>query len=408
MFANACPVLSTAISSGARKLLLTMVLAFVSMGAARAEAAPDFVAALETVIQRGNALADAYRAEDGLTSSDAFSDLYFDDFEASGLENAIARRDGGRKADLEGRFSQLISLSAKGAAQVEVVSAWEHLRVGLMEEQAVFNAASGGDSWWPSFSAAFLILLREGAEALLVVGALVAYVQRVGERKHMTMLYGAIFAAVVASFFTAWAIFTSVMGLDGRALEALEGLTMLLAAGVLLYVGHWLLSKREAERWQAYIHKHVDGAIESGSGVSLMAAVFLAVYREGAETVLFYQALIADHPDGGDAILSGFVLAALVLAGLFVAIRILGLRLPLKMFFTATAVTLGALAVVFVGKGVAELQVIRWVPATQWDGGFQVSWLGLFPTLESLGAQLAILVILALGSCWPLLRRRAS
>lgn len=414
MFANVCEGRLAlnhkgSLGSFSRLAVGVMVLLLTLMGGVKASyAGEDPARAVDIVIQNGDQLVGTYRAEDGLTSSDAFSDLYFDDFEGRGLEAAIALRDAQRKAALESRFSSLISMSAKGAPVDDVRTAWQQLRGELEHERSVFLASAGMDAWWPSFTAAFLILLREGAEALLVVAALVAYVQRSGEQKHMRMMYAAMVIAVVASLLTAWAIFTSVMGLDGYALEALEGGTMLVAAGVLAYVGHWLLSKRDAQRWQAYIHKHVDGAIASGSGISLAVAVFLAVYREGAETVLFYQALVIDQPGSVDAIVSGFALAVLVLSVLFAAIWLLGLRLPIKTFFTATAVLLAALAVVFVGKGMAALQVLRWVPATAWDGGPQVSWLGLFPTVEGLGAQAIILLAMILIGVSPSFKKAAS
>ncbi|MDH3231572.1 MAG: FTR1 family iron permease [Alphaproteobacteria bacterium] len=354
-----------------------------------------------TLVEQGDALAAAYEPADGLGTSDGFSDLYFDVFEAGGLEAAIGRREAGRKAEIESYFSRIISGSAKGAPEQEIAEGWRQLRQAMLEERAVFAAAPAASSWLSTGIQAFLLLLREGVEALLVVGALIAYVQRAGGGRAMPMLYGGIVAALVASLVTAAVVRASVVGLDGRALEAVEGITMLLAAAVLLYVGHWMLARREAERWQGYIRRKVDAAVETGSGFALAAAVFLAVYREGAETVLFYHALLADAQGTEGAAVLGFLAAAVVLAALFMAVRTLGLRLPLKPFFTLTAALLLGLAFIFVGKGIVELQVIRWLPTTAVQGMPQLPWIGVFPSVEGLAAQAAFVLIAGFGLLLP-------
>ncbi len=354
----------------------------------------------DRMVEQGDALAAAYDPSDGFATSDGFSDLYFDVFEGGGLEAAIGSRDAGRKAEIESYFSRIIGASAKGAAEPEIAEGWRKLRQALIEERALY-AALPASSWLSTGIQAFLLLLREGVEALLVVGALIAYVQRAGGGRAMPMLYGGIVAALVASLVTAVFVRASVAGLDGRALEAVEGITMLLAAAVLLYVGHWMLARREAERWQGYIRRKVDAAVETGSGLALAAAVFLAVYREGAETVLFYHALIADAQGSEGAAVLGFLAAAVVLAALFMAVRTLGLRLPLKPFFTLTAVLLLGLAFIFVGKGIVELQVIRWIPTTAVPGMPQLPWIGVFPTVEGLAAQAAFVLIAGFGLLLP-------
>jgi high-affinity iron transporter len=355
----------------------------------------------ETLIDEGEALAAGYDPVAGIDTSDAFSDLYFDVFEGGGLEAAIGRRDAGRKAEIESYFSRIISASARGADKQAVADGWQTLRQALVEERALHAGAPAASSWLATAIQAFLLLLREGVEALLVVGALIAYVQRAGGGRALPMLYGGIVAALVASLATAGVVRASVIGLDGRALEAVEGITMLLAAAVLLYVGHWMLARREAERWQNYIRHKVDAAVETGSGLALAAAAFLAVYREGAETVLFYHALIADAQGTEGAAVLGFLAAAIVLAALFVAVRSLGLRLPLKPFFTVTAALLLGLAFIFVGKGIVELQVIRWLPTTAVEGMPQLPWIGVFPSVEGLAAQAAFVLIAGFGLLLP-------
>lgn len=376
-------------------LFLCLLLSAVASNAPAAETSSPEVA--DRLIEHGDLLISNYESASGLDTSDGFSDLYFDVFEGQGLEADIGRRDADRKAELESYFSRIISASAQNSGKEEIRAAWQQLRQALVDERAALVIPAPESNWLATAIQSFLLLLREGAEALLVVGALMAYVQRTGGKRAMPVLYGGIAAALVASVVTAIFVRASVAGLDGRTLEAVEGITMLLAAAVLLFVGHWMLAKRENERWQTYIRDKLDAAMESGSGLALAVAVFLAVYREGAETVLFYQALLADAHGNESAAASGFIAAAAVLAALFMAIRTLGLRLPLKPFFTLTAALLLSLAFIFVGKGIVELQVIRWLPTTAIDGMPQLSWIGLFPSLEGLAAQTAFVLIATLA-----------
>lgn len=376
-------------------LLLCLLLSAVASNAPAAETWSPEVA--DRLIERGDLLISNYEPASGLDTSDGFSDLYFDVFEGQGLEAAIGRRDADRKAELESYFSRIISASAQNSGKEDIRAAWQQLRQALVEERAAMVIPAPESNWLATAIQSFLLLLREGAEALLVVGALMAYVQRTGGKRATPVLYGGIAAALVASVVTAIFVRASVAGLDGRTLEAVEGITMLLAAVVLFFVGHWMLAKRENERWQTYIRGKVDAAMENGSGLALAVAAFLAVYREGAETVLFYQALLADAHGNESAAASGFIAAAAVLTALFMAVRTLGLRLPLKPFFTLTAALLLSLAFTFVGKGIVELQVIRWLPTTAIDGVPQLSWIGLFPSLEGLAAQTAFVLIASLA-----------
>jgi high-affinity iron transporter len=183
---------------------------------------------------------------------------------------------------------------------------------------------------------------------------------------------------------------------------------MLLATAVLFYVSYWLTSKAEAERWQRYVQTQVQAALGAGSLVTLWCAAFLAVYREGAETVLFYQALLAGSgPGEGGAVLAGLGVGSLVLVALFLLLRSGALRISIRPFFTVTSVLLYALAFVFAGRGIRELQEsgligatpASWIPT--WD------FLGLYPTWESVGLQ-AVLVAAAAVAAIHLVRRRGQ
>jgi high-affinity iron transporter len=178
--------------------------------------------------------------------------------------------------------------------------------------------------------------------------------------------------------------------------EALEGFTMLLATGVLFYVSYWLVSKIEVARWNAFVRGQMEKALGAGSGLALAAVAFLAVYREGFETILFYKALLDSSGTAGLApVVMGIALGSVLLVGIYFAVTYTGFRLPLKPFFAVTSGMLYYMAFVFAGKGMAELQGAGWVSLTPVGWGPRMPFMGVYPTLESLGVQ-AVLVALAL------------
>jgi high-affinity iron transporter len=208
-------------------------------------------------------------------------------------------------------------------------------------------------------------------------------------------------AAVGASLLTAFALET-VFHLTPAKREALEGGTMVVATAVLFYVSYWLLSKMEVAKWNHFVKSKVQDALTSGSGLALASAAFLAVYREGFETVLFYKALfITGGATGGTMpILAGIVLGSVVMVGVYIAISRFGLRLPLKPFFGVTSAFLYYMAFVFAGKGVAELQEGGLLPTTIIPGGPRLPALGIYPTVESLLVQGVLLGLLLLALVW--------
>jgi high-affinity iron transporter len=175
----------------------------------------------------------------------------------------------------------------------------------------------------------------------------------------------------------------------------LEGLTLLLAAAVLVFVGHWLLAKADVVRWKRYLEKRLVGGAGAGSALALGLVSFLAVYREGVETVLFYRALLSTEGASNAAIVAGLVAGLLALAGLCYGIYRFGVRIPLRPFFAGTSAVLLLLAFVFAGKGVHELQEARVVSEARVPF-IRLSALGIYPTVETLATQALVLVAIAL------------
>jgi len=171
-----------------------------------------------------------------------------------------------------------------------------------------------------------------------------------------------------------------------------------LAVAVLFLVSFWLISQAQAKKWQEYIQSKIQQSLSSKSNFALGFAAFLAVYREGAETVLFYQALMASNPSSAlPYIIFGFGVGLAALAVIYFIMRLGSVKLPLKPFFAVTGILLYYLAFVFAGQGVKELQAGGLVSITPLPGFPLIGFLGVFPTLETVSVQAALVVLFVGG-----------
>jgi high-affinity iron transporter len=241
------------------------------------------------------------------------------------------------------------------------------------------------------------ILFREGLEALLVIIALVAGVRNMGSAIKTRSIYLGAILAVAASLVLAWVVYDLI---GDNASDTLEGVFQLFAAATLFYVSSWLTAKVQAERWTQFINSRVENAEKSGlPSLALGLTAFLAVMREGAETIVFFQALIAGASEAMErhAVQAGIAVAAIGLAIAFVVLRKAASRIPIGAFFAVTSILLYGLAVVFVGQGIASLQEAGVVGASFVSHVPTIGVLGLYPTVQSLTAQ-AVLVVFAMAA----------
>jgi high-affinity iron transporter len=252
------------------------------------------------------------------------------------------------------------------------------------------------------FVGALTILLREGVEALLIVIAMVAFLRKAERPQALHYVHAGWISALAAGALT-WVVATYVVSISGASREVTEGLSSLFAAAVLLSVGLWMHQKGQAGQWQAYLKQHLTAAMEKRSAWALFALAFIAVYREVFETVLFYSALAADG--NGPALLAGFVTGLVLLSVIAVIFLRTSARMPIGKFFSFSSVLVAALAVVLVGKGIAGLQEAGWLTATPVSGP-RMPVLGLYPTIQTYAAQLALLLAAGLGFGFNLMKVR--
>lgn len=335
----------------------------------------------------GSAMAMAHGGDAGGAEAKVF-DAYMA-FEA--VEGSLNATDPGIVSDAERAFTAL-RVAVRGA---EPDLAARHGAV-LVELARAERALTSGRSSTGMFIASLLLLLREGFEAILVVGAIMAVLLKAGASHRRSTVRWGIAAAIVASLLTAVAL-EVVFRVTPAQREALEGGIMLVAAATLFYVSYWLVSKIEIQAWTRFVKGHIKSAVESGSGLALAGVAFLAVYREGFETVLFYKALYITGGSGSAAaVTSGIVAGFVLLVGVYFAIEKFGLKLPMRPFFAVTGATLAYMAFVFAGSGIKELQEGRLVSTTLVPGGPRNEFLGIYPTVEGLAVQgFILLAILA-------------
>ena len=346
------------------------------------------------------ALAQASKGQ-GQAGSDLVNKAYYQYYEKLGFEkNVMNAISGNRVSQVEYQFKETRMAMVAGKPAKTLVN---DLKSMLVEDAAILDggAADQVNGWTTfltsAFGQAFVVLLREGLEAILVVAAIIAYLVKAGHKDKVRHIYWGIAAGLVASGLVAL-LFTLLFNGNGPQQEILEGVVALVAMLMLLYTSNWMLSKSSVESWNHYIQSRTVAAISKGSVISLALLSFLAVFREGAETVMFYQAIFAMAPGGSREIWTGFAAAAVVLVIVFVLIRFTSVKIPIRPFFIITSLLMAVMVVIFAGGGVHALIEGDLVPATYLPGVPTSDWIGLYPYTQTIGAQiLAALVVVVLA-----------
>lgn len=234
------------------------------------------------------------------------------------------------------------------------------------------------------------IVFREGLEAMLVLMALAAYLVKAGQGSRQGLLWLGGGAAIVASFAAAWVFHAFYGGLHNDMVEAF---VMTFASGLMLYVSGWMFVRQDPQVWQAFLKEKMDKVMGTGSLLALTVVAFLAVFREGAETVLMLNALAMQGSAAG--MLEGAVLGLAILAVLFVVMKRFAMRLPLRPMFLATSAFLFLMGLSMAASAVAEYQEVGWLSFTPLAGELT--------TLETL----TVLVLLAASAVGGTLLARA-
>ena len=339
---------------------------------------------------------------------------YLDHFELA--EVPLRLRDPNLVLDLEFSFAALRNGIRDDAPMSEIKSSAAEIRSGLLDVDRTL-ADKGFAAPALAFTFAFVILFREGVEVVLLLAILLGALSAGRASGYRKPLAAGVIAAIAATVLT-WVLATLVLEIAPVQRELLEGITAALAVGVLFVVSFWLVSRLDHKHWLEFMRARVASAIAAGSALAFAGLGFTAVYREGFETVLFYQALSIFAKGLGLYVAFGFATAVVALGVVAYAVLKLGRRIPVKPMLTAGAATLLLLSVTFAGNAVRSLQGADWVSVTPVDGGwarlpvYVAELTGIHPTREGLTVQATLLVVYILGAAWVFgirpWRRRAA
>ena len=352
---------------------------------------------------------DLYTQGKSKEAYDEVNVAYFRFYESKGMEKiTMGYLSGARKTTVENAFyeyrrnvysdkdnemvkahkDKLIAMLYHDAAELD----------GTLDESGSETANTAQSAVVATFISCFVLVLREGLEAILVIAAIIAYLVKTGKKKYIMSVYVGALGGILVSILLAF-LFGAVAGAQsGIAQEVFEGIGMFVAVIVLFYVSNWMLSKSESDAWTNYIKSKTESSAKTGSTMALAITAFLAVFREGAEVVLFFQPMLKD--ENIHMVWAGLIVGFIVLIFVYYAINAFSLRIPLKPFFTATSILMFIMSISFLGAGIKEFIEgdVLVMTSPDWLAGlipsnefFEV--LGIYPILETLIPQLILLGI---------------
>ena len=337
---------------------------------------------------------------------------YLDHFEHA--EVPLRLRDPNLVLDVEFAFAELRNGIRDGKPVEELRETRTEVLVGLRDVDRTL-AEKGFTAPLLAFLFSFGILFREGLESVLLIAILLGSLASGRATGYRRPLGLGVLAAIGATVLT-WLLATLVLDIAPVQRELLEGVTAVVAVAVLFVVSFWLVSQLEQKRRLEFTRARVASAITAGSSLAFAGLGFTAVYREGFETVLFYQALAIFAKGLGLWVVLGAATAAVALGIAAYAVIVLGKKLPFKQLLFVGASMLLLLSVAFAGNAVRSLQEAAWLPVTPIEGEwarlpiFLAELTGIHPTREGILVQVALLSVYVLGAAylfgWKRLRRR--
>ena len=349
---------------------------------------------------------------DGQGGAELVNKAYYGYYEKLGFEKTVMSAiSGDRVSVVENQFKVVRKAMVSGASASEVRSEADTLISYIQEDAAKLDSGAAQNVnpitafFTGSFGQALIILLREGLEAILVVAAIIAYLIKAGMKDRVKHIYAGIVLGLVGSGIVA-VLFAFLYNSASAHQEILEGVVALVAMGMLLFTSNWMLSKSSVESWNRYIKDRTEASISDGGFWALASLSFLAVFREGAETVLFYEALFTMDPSGRASIWQGFAVGVVLLVAIFLLIRFTSVKIPLRPFFAVTSFLMAMLVVIFAGGGAHALYEGDLIPGTYVPGWPTYDYLGIYPYRETLGFQVFMLIVVIVLSVASVLHRR--
>ena len=308
--------------------------------------------------------------------------------------------------EMEIKFAELRNLISSNAPPDEIVSKITELKSGLDESER-FVSGIGVVAPAIAFSSSFSIIFREGLEAALILGAILTYLEASRNEKFKKHVYAGIVLAIALTAVT-WFVAQFIIEISGVQRALIEAIAGIAAVAVLFWVSFWVLNKIETKKWIEFVKAKVWQATTTGSFMVFVLLSFFTVYREGFETVLFYQALFSFAKYMEIYVLAGLVLGLAVIIAVVFIIRKLGRKLPLRVLFGLTMAVGAFMSITFLGNAVREFQELGWISTTPIYNivprlDINVATMtGIHPTVETVVAQVILLAIYLVGSLYIL------
>jgi high-affinity iron transporter len=330
---------------------------------------------------------------------------YLDSYEA--IETPLRPINPDFTLDMEIKFAELRNLIQQHQPYPKIEAKVIEIRGGLDESERL---VTGTGTLAPSlaFSTSFSIIFREGLESALIIGAILTYLEASRNLHYKKHVYLGIVISVIATVIT-WFIAQFVIDITGARKELIEAIAGISAVAVLFWVSFWILNKVETKKWIEFVKAKVWQATTTGSVTVFSMLSFFTVYREGFETVLFYQAMLSFAKNMETFVFLGLALGLLVILSVVFIIRKLGKKLPLRVLFGLTMGIGAYMSIAFIGNAVREFQEIGYISTTHLFGIIPrleinlATMTGIHPTLETTIAQIILLSVYLVGSLYILI-----
>lgn len=244
-----------------------------------------------------------------------------------------------------------------------------------------------------TFWDAALILLREGVEALLIIMALLTVTRKSEQTKASKWIVTGSVMGIVLSIALAF-IFKAIFENLGSTRELTEGLVGIGSVILMIIVGIWLHSKSSLDSWQNFINKNMDKAMSTGSIVTFGLVAFLSVFREGAETIIFYLGIVGKISTW--SLILGIIVASVILALIAIFFNQITKWIPIHRLFFIMSLFIFILAFKILGVSIHTLQILNIVPQHTINHLPFIDLIGFYPTYETLIPQLALVILVVI------------
>jgi high-affinity iron transporter len=309
---------------------------------------------------------------------------------------------------LNTKFDELINSIELQKPDNEIALKVEEIK-NLLDEFK-FTESKNNSSIAPTiaFTSSFSIIFREGLEAALILGAIVTYLEASRNEKFIKYIHVGMILAIGISLFV-WLLLDYMLQSSGIDKDLLKGIVGISAVAVLFWVSFWFLNKMESKKWVEFIKSKVGKATTTGSVMIFILISFFTVFREGIETVIFYQSLFSFTTHFDIYITIGFLLGMAVVLTIGILIKKIMKKLPLRAIFGLTMGIGAFMSVAFIGNAIRSFQEAGYMPTTALVDTIPIfdsniaSMTGIHPTLESLFGQIVLVSIYSLGLTYMIL-----